>query len=276
MKRAMLQTVALTLTLALSRVSNAQDLRDNRVQAGVSKPRLTNTQDDPIAFGRPLSHWLTSISSRDPIAAEMAFGAIVELGPAARAAIPTLTQIVAEPFEPIRIGRDSRGEVLMKLQDIEFRAGAVDALGAIGDAASTSAEPVIRWGLTVRVSAPDERSNSSDALLIELIGMDVLERMRAAGPVAQFGIGAAGTIQSLIESGNNEEQKFAAAILNDQAVFVAARLMQRNDCLARMRGLSLLSAMWPVVASEHLATLKEMLGCSQHDNRPLPAIAPRS
>jgi hypothetical protein len=78
----------------------------------------------------------------------------------------------------------------------------------------------------------------------------------------------------LIESGDNEERKFAAAILNEQAVFVAARLMQRDDCLARMRGLSLLSAMWPVVASEHLVTLKEIVKCSEKDTKPLPAVAP--
>jgi hypothetical protein len=261
--------------LAVSDLSIAQDLRDNRIQVGGPRSRAANTQDDPIALGRPLSYWLKSIRTRDPINVEMAFEAIVQLGPAARAAIPDLTQIVAEPFIPIRIGKDSREEIHGKLLNIELRAGAVDGLGAIGEAAAPSAAPVIQWGLTMRVITPTERYRSTDAFLIELIGIDVLERMRAAGTVAQFGLDASGPVQNLIESGDNEKRKFAAAILNEQTVFVAARLMQRDDCLARMRGLSLLSAMWPVVASEHLVTLNEILECSEDDNnKPLPVVGP--
>ena len=51
--------------------------------------RQTNSHDDPIALGEPLSHWLAVIRSRDPQEVEQAFDAILELGPAAwRAGAP--------------------------------------------------------------------------------------------------------------------------------------------------------------------------------------------
>jgi hypothetical protein len=207
------------------------------------------------------------------MSAERAFDAIVQLGPAARAAIPDLTEIVAEPFAPIRIGRDSRDEVLGKLRTIDLKAGAVDSLGAIGEAAASSAEPVIHWGLTVRVAAPIEHSRASDALMIEFIGIDVLERMRAAGAVARFGLEASDAVQKLVESDDNEKRKFAAAVLNEQAILIARHLMLRENCTDRMRGLSLLSALWPVVANEHLTTLREIVECSEGGNdKPFPAI----
>jgi hypothetical protein len=249
---------------------NGQDLRDSRPQSGGSEIRVANTQDDPIALGHPLSYWLKSIRAREPRTAELAFNAIVELGPAARAAIPDLTEIVAEPFVPIRIGRDSRDDVLGKLRNIDLRAGAVDSLGAIGEAAASSAEPVIRWGLTMRVAAPTEHSRAADALLIEFVGIDVLERMRAAGAVARFGLDASDAIQNLVESDDNEKRKFAAAVLNEQAILVASHLMLQENCPDRRRGLSLLSALWPVVDRKHLEMLNEILECS--DSEPLPAI----
>jgi hypothetical protein len=221
------------------------------------------TQTEPVAFGRPLSFWLKSIRERNADV-EMAFEAIVELGPEAWPAVPELTRIVAEPFTPIRIDRDSRSEMHSKLQNIHLRAGAVDGLAAIGEAAAPSAEAVIRWGLTLRTVAPDERP-ISNGLLLDLIGVDVLERMRAAGAVAQFGPGAAGPVQKLLESPDNEERKFSAAILNDAAVPIAADLMNSESCKDRQLGLSVLSGMWPVVAKDHLFALRDFLECKDVD-----------
>lgn len=273
MKRAILQTVAVILALMASDVGNAQDLRDSQPQVREPKPKLANTPNDPVALGHPLSYWLEGIRTRDRLNAERAFDAIVQLGPAARGAIPDLTAIVAEPFAPIRIGRDSRDEILGKLRNIELKAGAVDSLGAIGEAAASSAEPVIQWGLTVRVAAPIEHSRASDALTIEFIGIDVLERMRAAGAVARFGLEASDAVQKLVESDDNEKRKFAAAVLNEQAILVASHLMLRENCADRMRGFSLLSALWPVVDSDHLITLREIVECSEDGkDKAFPAI----
>src|SRR6185436_5723254 len=75
--------------------------------AQVASKHASN-HDDPIAYGQPLSHWLTVIRNRDPEGVETAYDAIVSLGPAARKAVPELTLIVEEPFEPIRVGVDDR------------------------------------------------------------------------------------------------------------------------------------------------------------------------
>jgi hypothetical protein len=239
------------------------------VQAQTRKPAKTPAaQNEPVAFGRPLSFWIKSIRERNADV-EMAFEAIIELGPEARIAVPELTQIVAEPFTPIRIDRDSRSEMHSKLQNIHLRAGAVDGLAAIGEAAASSAEAVIRWGLTLRTVAPEERP-ISNWLFIDLIGVDVLERMRAAGAVAQFGPAAAGPVQKLLESPDIEERKFSAAILNDAAVPIAADLMNSESCKDRQLGLSVLAGMWPVVAKDHLLALKKFLECKDVDPEERP------
>jgi hypothetical protein len=219
------------------------------------------SQDDPISMGHPLSYWMKVIRDRNTEDSELAFDAIFELGPAARAAVPELTQILAEPFTPIRLGNDSRSAVHKKLLDIHVRAGAVDSLGAIGKAAASAAGPAIQWGMTVRVIAADPPAGR-DWFFIELVGVDVLERMRVAGAVARFGIGAAAAVQDLVESLDNERRKFAAAILNDTTVLIATESMQSENCEKRMTGLSLLSGMWPVVSKDHLAVLQETLSCT--------------
>jgi hypothetical protein len=267
MKPSLRLSVALALTLMFSTFGNAQ-----AIQASATRPAAANTHNDPVALGHPLSYWLKSIQNREPGYSEVAFEAIVQLGPEAEAAIPDLTKILEEPFEPIRVGTDSREDIREKLREIQFRGGAVDGLGAIGEAAALSTEAVIRWGLTIRVLAPSERATSTDALLVELIGIDVLERMRAAGAISRFGLNALEPVQRLIDSDDNENRKFAAAILSERTILVATQLMKGKGCTNRMLGLSLLSAMWPVVAREHLTALSEILRCSDEDiHKPMPA-----
>ena len=216
--------------------------------------------NDPIALGQPLSHWLNVVRDRRPEEIERAFDAIVELGPAASKAVPDLTRIVAEPFAPIRLGTDDRRDVLSKLLNIQMRAGAVDSLGAIGEGAASAADPVIRWALTLRVLSPSLRT-SDDAFYIELVAMDVLERMRGAGATARFGVRAANAVQQLMESGDDEKIKFATAILSEGSLPIAANLMKSESCRDRILGLKILAGMWPVVPIDHLKDLKGILLC---------------
>jgi hypothetical protein len=257
-----------TITVLLSLLPNGvYGQADGKAANGRSAEKAKVPADDPIAMGHPLSHWMKAIRDRDFEEGELAFEAIVELGPSAWRVVPDLAAILEAPFSPIRLGTDSRGEIHAKLRDIHFRAGAVDGLGAIGKAAATAAEPAILWGLTTRVVATDPLA-ARDRLFIRLVGVDVLERMRVAGAVAQFGIGAAGAVQALVESPDNERRKFAAAILNDTTVLVATELMWSERCEDRMTGLALLSAMWPVVSKDHLAMLKESLSCTDTGTEP--------
>lgn len=229
-------------------------------RGGFGQAKTPSRSEDPIAFGEPLSSWMKTIRDKDLDKSDMAFEAIISLGPAAWRAVPELTKIVAAPFIPIQLGKDTRSEIQMKLLDINRRAGAVDALGAIGPAAASSAEDVIRWGLTLRMTAPDVPA-TRDRLYIDLVGIDILERMRVAGAVARFGPGASGVVQELVESSDNERRKLSAAILNEDTITIARDLMNSENCENRLLGLSLISAMWPVVAKEHLTNLKEVLSC---------------
>lgn len=237
---------------------------DRKVANGKSSDRSTTHQDDPISMGKPLSYWISVIRNRDNEGYERAFEAIFELGPKASPAVPELTAIIDAPFEPVRIGQDSPQEIRGKLIDIHIRAGAIDSLGSIGAAAASSAEPAIRWGLTARVIAPDAES-ARNRLYIELVGVDVIERMRVAGVIARFGVGGAGAIQKLLDSPDGEKHKFAAAILNEAAVTIATELMQSPRCEQRRTGLSLLTGMWPVVSRDHLSMLHNALGCAENE-----------
>jgi hypothetical protein len=235
---------------------------DRKPANGRAVEKTQPTQDDPISMGQPLSYWMKAIRDRDSEDSESAFDAIFELGPRAWRAVPELTQILTEPFTPIQIGTDSRSVIHQKLLGIHLRAGAIDSLGAIGRAAGSAAEPAIQWGLTIRVTATDPLA-ARDRFFIELVGVDVLERMRVAGAVARFGIGAAAAVQDLVESDDNERRKFATAILNEETITIATELMQSEHCEDRSTGLALLSGMWPVVPKDHLAMLKETLSCAE-------------
>jgi hypothetical protein len=257
MKRSNWIVVAAILAIGLATEVSAQTPRNVR--------GTNSVLDDPVSLGEPLSHWIKVIRERNTEELGMAFDAIVELGPAASAAVSELTQIVAEPFTPIRLGRDDKSEVLTKLRMIFMKGGAIDSLGAIGEKAAPSARSVIEWSLTIRVLPPEDRS--ANALFIELVSMDVMERMRGAGTVAQFGIGAAPAVQELMESADSDRRKFAVAILNEAALPIVSSLMNSGSCRDRMLGLSALADMWPVVASSHLDYLTEILACSESDSK---------
>ena len=116
-------------------------------------------------------------------------------------------------------------------------------------------------------------------LFIDLVAMDVMERMRGAGTIAQFGIDAAPAVQRLMESPDGDRRKFAVAILNEFSLPIISDLMKSASCRDRMLGFNVLADMWPVVATSHLDALSEILACSEDElkgfsarRNPLPAL----
>jgi hypothetical protein len=219
------------------------------------------TRHEPTSQGHPLSYWLKSIQDRDDKIV-LAFDAIRNLGPDASSAIEELTRIVVEPFTPVRIGIDGDDVIAPKLFSIYLRAEAIDALSAIGEAAASSSEPLIQWALTVRVIPVNLDHLKDSRLFVDLITLDVLERMRVAGAVARFGPDAAPAIAALLKSPDGERRKLGVAILSEDALPLAARLLKSRNCEDRKRGIAILADMWPVVAKEHIAELNAALACN--------------
>src|SRR5262245_44179194 len=92
---------------------------------------------DPVYMGKPLSYWIGVLRNRGE-EMNLAFSAINALGPDAESAVPALVQILSEPFRAIWIGADTHEQVAARVADIQLRADAVDALGAIGSPAASS------------------------------------------------------------------------------------------------------------------------------------------
>jgi hypothetical protein len=216
---------------------------------------------EPMHHGEPLSYWVRSIRDRDE-KMQLAIDAIIELGPDAWPAAGELTRIVAEPFTPVRIGVDRDDVVASKLSSIRLRADAIDALTAIGEAAASSTAPLIQWALAVRVIPMNLDNVKDKELFVDLITIDVLERMRVAGAVARLGPAAAPAIVVLLKSPDGEKRKLGVAILNEHALPIAAQLLKSRNCEDRKRGLAILADMWPVVAKEHLADLRAVQVCN--------------
>ena len=99
------------------------------------------------------------------------------------------------------------------------------------------------------------------------MGIDVLERMRVAGAVAQFSPGAPLVVAELLKSPDSEASKLGVAILSEHALPIATALMKSRDCSDQKLGLKMLFDMWPVVAKEHLLDLNDLLPCTQHPTR---------
>jgi len=227
--------------------------------------RMTADGADPMYRGKPLSYWVRSIQQRDSALMEMAFEAIRTLGPDAKLAVPELTRILEEPFAPIEIGVDDQSVILSKSRNIFLRADAVDALAAIGNAAAGAVDPVIRWGLTVRVILHDLNDPAEERLFIDLITIDVFERMRVAGAIAQFGARAAAPVAELLRSSDDEKRKLGVAILSEGALPIVSDYLKSANCDDRKLGIALLVDMWPVVAREHIVALKNAFTCESAD-----------
>src|SRR5215475_4642589 len=75
--------------------------------------------DEPRYQGKTLSYWVKILRDQDEELISVAFEAIRNMGPDAWPAIPELTRIVAAPFAPIQIDKDSDELIACKLFDIE-------------------------------------------------------------------------------------------------------------------------------------------------------------
>jgi hypothetical protein len=224
--------------------------------------RMDEPELDPLYLGKRLSFWLKCIQDRDENNMETAFDAIRELGPDAWIAVPELTRIVAEPYDPILIGLDDDRLILSKMQNIQLRADAIDGLAAIGEAAAPASAALIRWALATRVIPQNILSEDDDAFFVDLVTVDVLERMRVAGAVSQFGPAAAPTVVELLKSSNGEGRKLAVAILSEGTLLIAGDLLKSWNCDDRILGIAILSDMWPVVPREHLSELQNLSMCA--------------
>ena len=218
-------------------------------------------QVEPMYRGKSLSYWVESIRNRDEEVG-LAFDAIHALGPEAWPAVRELSRIVAEPFTPVRIGLDKSDVIEDKLLNVQLRTDAIDALAAIGPAASSSAVPLIRWALTDR-AIPDNLARTEDLeVFIEMVAVDVLQRMRVAGVVASFGRDVFPVVAALLGSPDDEERKLAVAILSEKVLPVAVVLLKSRDCEDRELGIDILHDMWPVMREDYLAELRMELPCT--------------
>jgi hypothetical protein len=217
-------------------------------------------QRNPVYMEKALSYWIDSLRTRDD-EMKLAFAAINALGPDAESAIPELVRILVEPFTAIWVGTDKREQVAAKVANIQLRADAVDALGSIGAPAAASTPSLIQWALMVRVVPMNVTSREDEELYIDLIAVDVLERMRVAGAVALFGKSALLPIAVSLASQNDEERKLAVAILSEHAPPIAASLLKSESCESRKLGIAILMDMWPVVSADHIKDLAGAFTC---------------
>jgi hypothetical protein len=172
-----------------------------------------------------------------------------------------LAGILDEPFDPIRVGVDSGDVIAEKLSEIQCRADIVDLLGIMGEMAASSSAALMDWALAKRVIAPIRPDPVDNGLFVDLLAIDILERMRVAGAVARFGPAAVREIAIALKSGDGERRKLAVAILSENSLPVARILLKSEDCDDRMLGISILADMWPVIPKDHLKELKNATVC---------------
>lgn len=215
----------------------------------------------PSYDGRALDYWIRAMKTRDEKDLPAALNAVIQLGPDARKAVPELMQILSKPFAPIAIGSDSGEVVRQKVRDLRLRSNAVDAVAAIGPAAASSARTLAEWALAEKVKLKPDASAVEVELFVNLVGIDILERIRVARAISGLGRDAKPVAQALLMSPNEEERKLGAAILKEEALPLATDLLKSAGCSARLLGLSILTDMWPVVSRSHLLTLNGLMVC---------------
>jgi hypothetical protein len=222
--------------------------------------------EDPSYSGKPLSYWLKSIRNRDDQMG-LAFDAIRNLGPAAYAAVPDLILVVSEPLTPIEVGVDGYSAVAQKLRVIRIHSSAVDCLGAIGKAAAPSAPTLAEWALTPKMILRGIRNREEQDAFVDLVGIDIVERMRVVGAISKFTPNASLFIAGLLKSPNEEARKLGVAILHENALPLAVTLLQSESCGDQELGFNILFDMWPVVARDHLLDLIDVLPCVLPEDR---------
>jgi len=211
--------------------------------------------------GKTLNHWLKIIHDRDEEWMSVAFDAIRSLGPQASIAVPELTRIVAAPFDPVQIGKDSEETIASKLYDIEIRSEAIDALASIGEAAAPSAAAVVQWALTLRVLPGETITREEDEQFIELTALDAQYRMGVIMTVKRFGSPAVPTLKRLLKTPDGEKRKFVVATLGEEALNIAVDLLKSYDCEGQQLGIAILSDLNPVVPGVYLEEIKKTRAC---------------
>jgi hypothetical protein len=258
---AVITTVAITITAAAALPPEDTHSRPTPPSIDRQKDRDRVLQY-PGYLNKPLSYWLSVIRNRDERMISLAFDAIRGLGPNAWAAVPDLTRLMAAPFTPIQIGKDTNEAIASKVYDIAVRTEAIDTLAVIGESASTATPALVGWALTPRIVVPDIMRNADDdELFIELVMMDTEQRMRVAGAIAEFGPDAATAIAALITSDDAEKRKLGVAILNQNALPVAAELLRSSKCEERALGFRIVNDMELGVAKPYLDELMRRLTC---------------
>jgi hypothetical protein len=232
-----------------------------------SKPANLDTdvralQREPSYRGEPLSYWLDAIRRRDENSLSLAFEAIRSLGPEAASAVPDLTRVVAGPFTPIDLGKDSDEVIMDKLFDIEVRSEAVVALACIGEAASTATTPIIEWALSLRVVPPAASNHKYDERFLELVTLEVEYRIAVIHAVRKLGDPAFPIVARMLKSSDTEERKFAVMILGTEALPIVEALLKSHDCEASQLGITILKDMEPLADKKYLDRLRRMIVCS--------------
>ena len=217
---------------------------------------------EPNYHGKPLSYWLGVIRDRDDDMMAQALDAIRSLGPAASVAVPDLTDLVAAPFTPIRIGVDSDDSIADKLYDIEIRSAAIDALASIGKASTPATVSVIEWALMPRVVPAPGNSAIEDELFVDFATLEVGYRIRVIDAIQQFGESALSETAKLLLSSNPEKRKFAVVILGTDVLPIAAELLKSSDCEHQRLGLTILGDLAPLISKAYLAQLSEIIVCT--------------
>jgi hypothetical protein len=268
MKHAIVRTILFMILTGASQI-DAQQLQLQSLSLDrTAQPRgeiSIQPFDDPSYAGKPLSYWLNSIRNRDDQMG-MAFDAIRHMGPAAHSAVPELTLVVSEAFTPIEVGVDGFTAVTQKIRSILIRSNAIDCLGAIGSAAASSAPALAEWALTPRMILHGIRNRQEQDAFVDLVGIDVVERMRVVGAISRFTPDASPFIARLLKSHDEEERKLGVAILHENALPVAVTLLQSEACGDQELGFNILLDMWPVVSHEHLLNLMDVLPCVQPED----------
>ena len=248
------------LSFALTSAAHASEENDTAVKPAYDDERNPPSQE-PNYQGKSLAYWLTVIRNRNEEMMPLAFEAIRNLGPEARAAVPELTRIVAAPFTPIRLGKEPDETIARKLYDLDVRSDAVDALAAIGEAASSATVPLIEWALTMRIIPAPTNSPEEHERFVDLVTLEAAYRLSVATAVQQFGHAAFPGVAKFLRSADVENRRLAVIILGTDVLPIAAHLLKSRDCDDVRLGITILGDLEPVVPKAYLTRLDAMGVC---------------
>jgi hypothetical protein len=225
--------------------------------------------------GKPIVFWLKALRSRNEDLLSGAFEAIRSLEKDAWVAVPDLTRVVAAPFVPIDSVKDSPETIAAKLYDIAVRNEAIDTLAWIGEPAASATTALVHWALTEHVRLSILKQPDDKEFFIELVTMDAEQRIRVARAVAAFGPATSPAVAKLLTSPDASKRKLAVAVLDQDALPIAAELLRSRLCEDRQLGLLVLKDMDLVVSQAHIAQLATQIleDCStlsKGQDRPAP------